>query len=147
MINMKMFRLNKDGSPTKNYCFCMSPELIENYDKAIADESQTWECHHRNERFYTKQELIDLELYYNCPPCELIFLTHKEHMNEYHKGIAQAKKEIGEGKKGIPRSENVKLKISKANKGKKRSDETKQKLSDYYKGKHWRVENGKRIWY
>lgn len=29
--------------------FCREGELtkIENYDKAIADETQTWECHHR----------------------------------------------------------------------------------------------------
>ena len=30
--------------------FCSEdPSLIENYDLAIADETQTWECHHRLE--------------------------------------------------------------------------------------------------
>ena len=30
----------------KKYC-CEDPSLIENYDKAIADTTQTWEIHHR----------------------------------------------------------------------------------------------------
>lgn len=30
--------------------FCKEyPSMIENYDKAIADKTQTWHCHHRDE--------------------------------------------------------------------------------------------------
>ena len=32
----------------KNFC-CDDPSLIENYDKAINDTTQTWDCHHRGE--------------------------------------------------------------------------------------------------
>lgn len=79
MIGKTAFGMSKNGIPWKNKCFCRTPELIENYDKAIADTTCIWECHHRNERFYTRQELKDLGLYYDCPPCELIFLTPEEH--------------------------------------------------------------------
>lgn len=32
-------------------------------------------------------------------------------------------------------------------KGKKFSEETKRKLSEYKKGKHWKLFDGKRVWY
>ena len=55
MINKEMFRLKKNGEP--NYrCYCRNPELIENYELAIADETQTWEVHHRKEEFYSYAE-------------------------------------------------------------------------------------------
>lgn len=69
--------------------FCKEDiRLIENYDMAINDNSQTWECHHRDEiRFLpsgmvvirSKKELIENNRYYNCPANELIFLTKSEH--------------------------------------------------------------------
>ena len=31
----------------KRYCY--EPELVENYDKAMADTEQLWVCHHRVE--------------------------------------------------------------------------------------------------
>ena len=57
MICEQHFRLKQNGEPFWN-CFCRHPELIENYDKAIADKTQTWECHHRMEAVYTRNELI-----------------------------------------------------------------------------------------
>ena len=64
----------------KKYC-CEDISLIENYEKAINDTTQTWDCHHRLEIELDKsvQELIDLGLYYDRPAKELIFLTHSEH--------------------------------------------------------------------
>lgn len=68
--------------------------LIENYDKAINDKSQTWHCHHRDEVkvlpsgmkvYRSKEELMESGRYYHCPANELIFLTYKEH-NAIHKG-------------------------------------------------------------
>ena len=55
--------------------------LIENYDKAVNDTTQMWECHHRLETDLglSKGELIDLRLYTNRPANELIFLSKKEH--------------------------------------------------------------------
>ena len=34
--------------------------LIENYDKAIADKTQVWDCHHRRETIYSVKELIEI---------------------------------------------------------------------------------------
>ena len=58
---------------------------IENYDKAIADTTKTWQCHHRLEIMpFSKKEISvkkmeELGLYYNRPANELIFLTETEH--------------------------------------------------------------------
>jgi len=64
----------------KVFC-CEPPFLIENYDKAINDETQTWHCHHRLEIDENKsaQQLIDEGRYYNRPASELIFLTNSDH--------------------------------------------------------------------
>lgn len=67
---------------------------IENYDKAIADKTQVWHCHHRDEVrtlpfgmvvYRSQQELKDNGRYNHCPANELIFLTVKEH-NRIHRG-------------------------------------------------------------
>ena len=74
-------------------------------------------------------------------------------MSNIRKGIQlseETKIKIGNAQKGIPRSEETKIKISNALKGTKRkphSKETKHKMSESHKGKHWKIENGKRIWY
>ena len=60
--------------------FCKDDiSLIENYDKAIADQTQTWICHHRRETIYTSDELIEIGEYYHRPVSELIMLTRSEH--------------------------------------------------------------------
>ena len=104
--------------------------LIENYDKAIADDTQTWQCHHRRETIYSAKELIDIGEYYNRPACELIFLTP----NEHHKLHTLGKHHSTE----------TRQKMSEANKGennywfgKHLSEETLKKLSEAGKGKHW----------
>ena len=54
------------------------------------------------------------------------------------------------GKKHQPLSVEHKRKISESMKGKKHqpfSAEHKRKLSESLKGRHWKIENGKRIWY
>ena len=63
---------------------------------------------------------------------------------------AETKKKMSDVRKGIQLSEETRLKMSEAKKGKKRqpfSAEHKRKISDSYKGRHWKIENGKRIWY
>ena len=57
---------------------------IENYNKAIADEVFTWDCHHRAEisddgSTTSVSLLMERGLYYNRPASELIFLRHDEH--------------------------------------------------------------------
>ncbi len=66
---------------------CKQAELIENYEKAKADNFNGWDCHHRLETHFSDgterpknaqlsaNELIALDMYYNRPPEELIFLT------------------------------------------------------------------------
>lgn len=102
MISEEHFRLKKDGEPT-NRCFCRNPELIENYDKAIADNTQTWVCHHRFEALFTREELIKYDWYYDVAPNCLIFLTRSEHISLHNKGHSlsdESKRKISEAHKG-----------------------------------------------
>ena len=96
----------------KKFC-CEDISLIENYDKAIADQTQTWDCHHRGEilpcgRFKAKH-LKKFNLYYNRPACELIFLTHDEHTRLHKQGVPRP------DLKGVPKSEATKRAIGEAN--------------------------------
>ena len=61
--------------------------LIENYNEAVNDKTQSWELHHRLESELNKsvQELKDLNLYFNRPADELIFLTKSEHSSLHQK--------------------------------------------------------------
>lgn len=74
----------------KLFC-CEDPALIENYDKAIKDNTQSWHCHHRLEiqdgTIITKTQLKKQGLYYKRPACELIFLTKSEHHKLHNAGI------------------------------------------------------------
>ena len=41
--------------------FCKDDiSLIENYDKAIADKTQVWHCHHRRETIFSKSDLMKM---------------------------------------------------------------------------------------
>ena len=81
----------------------------------------------------------------------------KKRISETHKGrhvSEETKKKISEYFKGKPRSKETIEKMSKSlkgrktwNKGKHLSDENKKKLSDAHKGKHWRLVDGKRVFY
>ena len=96
---------------------------IKNYDKAIADTTQVWDCHHMTATWWncTRKELIENECYYNRKACELIFLTHDEHTKLHNKGKIV--------------SEETKQKISKTQKGRTLSKETRRKISEANKGK------------
>lgn len=69
-------------------------DLIENYDKAKADNFKGWDIHHRDEirllpsgmiAIRTREELIENDRYYNCPPNEFIWLTRSEHIRLHRK--------------------------------------------------------------
>ena len=77
---------------------------ILNYDKAVADTTQTWDCHHRTEIWWncTKKELIENECYYNRKACELIFLTHAEHIRLHM--TAERRQMLSKLKKGVQRA-------------------------------------------
>lgn len=138
---------------SKAQSFCKDDiSLIENYDKAIADKTQTWHCHHRREIIYSKSDLIEICEYYHRPAIELIFLTPNEHMSLHRKGkkhseetkrkISEANKGKNTWMKGTHQSEESKRKKSESMKGKNiwmkgihRPDETKQKISNTLKGR------------
>ena len=126
--------------------------LIENYDKAIADTTQTWHCHHRDEVkvlpsgikvVRLAEELIENGRYFHCPANELIFLTPSEHHHIHSKDTNwsaksdEVKMKISEGVKKNPtrywkgkkQSPEHLAKLSAARKGRKCSEETKLKMS------------------
>ena len=115
----------------KKYC-CDDISNIENYELAINDTIQTWECHHRGEVLpcgrYTPKDLIKFGLYYSRPASELIFLTPDDHRQLHFKGVHRP------DLKGVPKSEAHKKAISKAHKGVPLSEEHKKALSEALKG-------------
>ena len=178
----------------KNFeCYCKDYTKIENYEKAKADNFVGWDCHHRLETHtsdgerrlvdITKKELKALNMYFNRPPEELIFLTKADHTYLHKKDKKQSdehKRRNSESKKGHLVSEETKKKIAEALKGKPHphteeqdrklseslkghpvSEETKRKISDTLKvkpdlfkgrpsnkkGLHWKLVDGKRVYY
>ena len=71
-------------------------DLIENYDIAMKDNLKGWDIHHRLELHpdctlrFTRHSLIKLDLYYNRPPTELIWLRRSEHIGIHNKGKISA---------------------------------------------------------
>lgn len=126
---------------------------IENYDKAIADTTQTWICHHRlaltldGEFAHSHDDLKRPGMYYYRPYFELIFMTKSEHdslhntgktlSDETKKKLSDARKGKAGPNKGRTFSEESRKKMSEAakgrtspNKGKTRSEETRKKISE-----------------
>lgn len=156
---------------------CDNIENVENYELAKADNFKGWDCHHRLETHnsdgerrlvgITRNELKALDMYFHRPANELIFLPRKEHLLLHHKGkhhSEEAKIKLSEAHKGKPLTEEHKNKISESNKGRRPSEEhkrklseamkgrkpsevTMKKLSEFCKGKHWKLVDGKRVWY
>ena len=138
--------------------YCKDYENIENYQKAKKDNFKGWNCHHRLETHnsdgerrlvdITADELKALDMYYNRPAGELIFLTSREHNSLHRKGkpiSAETRKKLREANKGKKlgkdnpfygkkHSEEARRKIAEANKGKKMSEESKKKNSEAHKG-------------
>ena len=131
--------------------FCKSPENIENYEKAKADNFKGWDCHHRLETHNSDgkrrdvdisvEELISIGMYFDRPAYELVFLPSSEHISLHKKGktyfkgkhhTEEAKKKISEAQKGENNSMHGK---SPWNKGKKMSEEYYRKNSESHKGK------------
>ena len=133
---------------------------IENYDLAIADTTQVWDCHHMTETWWncTAKDLIENECYYNRKACELVFLTKAEHTRMHWKGkhhTEETRKKISEVHKGKPSfwkgmhlSEETKKKISEAMKEKKRkpaSDERRKKISEALKNRTFTEEHRRKL--
>lgn len=143
-----LFEKTLDGKPRK-YCFCDTPELIENYDLAITDKSHTWICHHKLEAFFTSKELLEMNRYYHVSPRDLVFVENEtEHHKWPHKGH-RGKSPWNKGKHidnhwaGKKHTEEAKNKNRIAHlgnsyaKGSIRTIEQRQKISESLKGYHW----------
>lgn len=134
--------------------YCKDYGNIENYEKALADNFKGWHCHHRLETHNSdgerrpvdikQKELKALDMYYNRPAEELIFLPRSEH-EAFKKGrhlSEEARRKVSEARKGKRFSEEHKKKLSEAhkgqvawNKGEHLSTETRNKISESKKGK------------
>ena len=76
--------------------YCRDFTKIENYDKAIADTTKVWICHHRREEFFSHKELQERGEYFDVLPEDLIFVENKiEHYKLPHKRYSESRKEIG----------------------------------------------------
>lgn len=113
---------------------------IEGYEEAIKSEEQ-YDCHHRLELHndgslrFTRDSLKKLDLYYNRPACELVFLPRTEHLRLHTKARWEAgllKKKFGSSRKGMkwshPMSDELKKKYSMLKKGKKLTEEHRKSL-------------------
>ena len=129
--------------------------LIENYEKALNDQNETWHCHHRLEiqddgnKVVSSRTLIENKLYYDRPANELIFLTKSAHRTIHNKTILNRGENNPMWKGGVScnyiKKFNNKEELStfrrermKGNKlgiGHIVSEEHKQKISEAKKGK------------
>lgn len=146
MINEKQIR---------KYC-CGDISKIDNYECAIKDKIQVWDCHHKKEiengLVVSVEELVRNGLYYSRPPDELMFLTKSQHSKLHNKGKCpwdyrdvrkhadEEKMKISRSRANVVYSKETCKKISDAKKGKKLSEEHKKKLSEcsarFWLGKH-----------
>lgn len=141
----------------KKYC-SGSISNIEGYEKAMSDNTQTWDCHHRLEIFTSdgikrkvpilKEELIALGCYFNRPCKELIFVTQAEHKKWHQVGrplSEEHKKRISVLNRLNTKTrcnENMRKKLSEYRKlhpikaflGKHHTEESKRLLSENHKG-------------
>ena len=95
--------------------YCYEVENIENYEQAMADPLEIWDCHHRyeiyNGRTISRSTLKNRGLLYNRPASELIFLRHEDHISLHNKGEKHPMY-------GKHHSNEIKDKISESLKGK-----------------------------
>ena len=110
----------------KRFC-CEDISLIENYEQAIDEnDKRKWVCHHKLgiELSKSKEELIEIGLYYNRPACELCFMESKEHNSLHNKGVSKNKGKTNPmygrepWNKGVPASEESKQKNREKHLGK-----------------------------
>ena len=126
--------------------------------------------HHIKGENISKAELIENNLYYDCEPEDLKWMTRSEHQKIHTEGkvtseetrrkISESMKGRESPMKGKSHSEETRRKMSESNKGmespmkgKSHSDETRKKMSvtrkgrtSHLKGKSWKLVNGKRIY-
>lgn len=117
--------------------FCNNYTEIENYNEAVNDLNQTWDCHHKKEitENKTRLQLINEDIYYNRPPEELVFLTHADHTKVHKTGKFNPMF-------GKHHSEEIRQIISKSMRGRSFTVEHRQKISEAKK-LYWLKRNQK----
>lgn len=110
--------------------YCYEVENIENYEQAMADPLEIWDCHHRyeiyNGRTISRSTLKNRGLLYNRPASELIFLRHGDHKRLHIENMSEeTRKKLSESHKG----ENNSMY------GRNHSEETCKRWSESRKGK------------
>ena len=102
----------------KKYC-SDDVSLIENYHTAIADKEKMWDIHHRREcddegrTLFTKKQLIEMNLYYNRPADELIFVTRSTHWKIHREIREKCGKIVGKSPSKIKKQSIPILQFSK----------------------------------
>lgn len=113
------------NNTVKKYC-CEDISLIENYKEAV-NSNEIYDCHHRLEIDLKKtpKELQELNLYYNRPANELVFITHADHtrLHQTNKIFSQSTKDLlsDAGKKRVGDKNSFY--------GKRHTEDSKQKMS------------------
>ena len=78
----KKYNIIMIGKRIQDYC-CEDISLVENYQAAVADTENFWECHHRLEiqgPFINSPALLDkCGMYKKVPAWQLIFLKQSDH--------------------------------------------------------------------
>lgn len=114
------------------------------YNKSSGGEFSSYGCRHSNE---TKIKMS------NTKKGKRLSEETKHRISVSRKGMhfsEEHKRKLSDAKKGKKRSDEVKNKLKGRtawNKGVSLSEEVKLKMKGLKKGKHWKIENGKRIWY
>lgn len=122
-----------------------------------------WKCTNTGYRRYTSRPIVCMYKrslkYITDEIAELVAsewkqfdFSHSEEtkrkMRKSHKGMKfseEHRKKMSEAKKNI--SKETRKKLSEAAKGKPKSEEHKRKFSEAHKGKHWKLVDGKRVYY
>lgn len=130
----------------KKYC-CEDVSKIYGYSEAVADKENMWDIHHCLGLVWSKEQLIEMGLYYNQPAERLMFITRSEHkqlhftlginnceirekLSVSHKGI----KPWNTKESGVYDKKSIE-KMAEVNRGKQKSEETRKKISKSLKGK------------
>ena len=78
---------------------------------------------------------------------QIPWIKGKHHSEETRRKQSEAKKGKTSWNKGIQMDNETKIKISSSLKGKHPTEETRRKQSEARKGKHWKLIDGKRVYY
>ena len=126
--------------------YCYEVENIENYEQAMADPLEIWDCHHRyeiyNGRTISRSTLKNRGLLYNRPASELIFLRHGDHKRLHIENMSEeTRKKLSEKSKGENNpmygrnhSEETCKMLREVNLGKHHTEESRKKMSESHKG-------------